>query len=144
MAEKLEFGGAAWVKLVEEVALRLTAGVDLSGHDYGFCEEYTDPPSPLVEPGPKAGFTLRIRDGVLQVANRVEDDVDCKITVDYQAVLPLARLVFGGDPAKREAADKQVEALVTAGKMHVKPGKRPSELVPELANLHDDLAKLTA
>lgn len=144
MAKKLEFGSKEWVDTLGQIAKRLVEGVDLSGIEFGFCEEYTDPPSSLGRAGSKAGLTLRIRNGALDVSNDVQDDVDTKITVDYQSVLPLARTVFGNDPAKAEEAKKQAEALAAAGKMRTDGGKRPSELIPELAALHDEIAKLTA
>lgn len=98
----------------------------------------------MTSPGSKAGFTLRIGKGTLEVLNNVRDDVDTKITVDYQSVLPLARAVIGNDPAKTEETKKQADALSAAAKMRMAGSKRPSELIPELAALHDEIAKLTA
>lgn len=40
MAKKLEFGSKEWVDALGQVAARLVEGVDLSGIEFGFCEEY--------------------------------------------------------------------------------------------------------
>ena len=49
MAEKLEFGSRSWVNALGEIAQRLVQDADLSGVDFSFCEEYTDPPRHLLE-----------------------------------------------------------------------------------------------
>ncbi len=145
MADKREFASTEWVEAMREVVLGLLGGVDLSGIAFAFCEEYTDPPEDLRTEGEESiGWYLRIANGTAEVGAGVFADADFTVIADYQTVLPLARSVFAGDLEAGKQAAKVMQEAAAAGKMSTKGvASSLAERLPQLAGLHDEIARRT-
>src|SRR6266542_5670797 len=102
-----EFGSPEWLAAVEELLTKAVDGLALGGKTYTISEEFTDPPAHLLPPGASSiAWHLCIADGQVEVGRGVADDSDLKTVVDYQAVLPVARLVYGSSPEAMADAER--------------------------------------
>jgi hypothetical protein len=139
--EKFEFGSRPWTEKLRDAIQRAVDEAGLST-DYAFSEVYIDPPDHLAEPGVTLGWCARIRGQYVDFTFEPADDVDFQVTTDYEAVLPLARMVFAGVDDADVVRERMVGELVASGKLAVKGDRtrRP----PYLENIHDDMAKITA
>ena len=143
--EKHTFCSAGWVGAARAYVEGQCAGQDLSGVTLRFCEKFTDAPAELAtEPGNVTGWFIRIEGGEVEVGRGVLADADVVITADYATVVPLARLVFEGNPEGAEAAQKAVTEATAQGKMKREGDDAAMASAPFLAGLHDALAKRTA
>ena len=91
-------------------------------------------------PGSSAG-TPRLHDGTMDFAFEPADDVDIHIIVDYQSVLPLARIVYGDGPEAVAERERILGALIGDGTLRVEGDltKRPDFL----EGVHDAMARVT-
>jgi hypothetical protein len=105
---------------------------------------YTDAPEALAWPDNRAAFCLRIRNGNVHTEEGETDDVDLKLTADYNQVLSLHTTVAAGELAIMERARRELvhrhgpDALTTKGDMPPSPTLRAV-----LADVHDHMAKRT-
>lgn len=140
---KHEFAGAGWVAEMRRIVGDLLRPHDLTGIEYAFCEEFTDPPDHLRRDGaPTIGWHLRIAGGRVEVGDTPIDDVDFKIVADYQAVLPLARAVFAGHPDPA-GLKRLLDDTVAAGKIRQEGDRSRAPGFFASLDLHDPIARLT-
>src|SRR3989442_11875891 len=139
-----EFASPEWLAAVEELLQKAVDGLDLGGKTYTISEEFTDPPAHLLPPGATSiSWHLRVTDSAVEVGRGVLDDSDLKTTVDYQAVLPVARLVYESTPeAMADAQRLRAEARQTGERVGDETAL-PPQLLERLVWLHNELARRT-
>ena len=90
---------------------------------------------------------ISVANGELRVGKGILPDADIRITADYATVLPLARMVFEGNPEGAAEAAKLGAAAAAAGKMSTEGDMTAIAKVPALATafakLHDTMARRT-
>ena len=143
--EKYPFCSAPWVGVARDFIETQCAANDLTDIETSFCEKFTDAPDEIAtEPGGITGWHFRISGGKVEVGHGVLADADATIVADYQTTVPLARLVFDGNPGNIALAQKAVEEATAQGKMRREGDEGAMGGVPFLAGLHDVLAQRTA
>jgi hypothetical protein len=143
-ASKFEFGSPEWLDAVTELLDQAVSGVDLGGRSYAVSEEFTDAPAHLVAAGDTSiAWHFRVTDGKVDVGRGVLDDADLKTTVDYQAVLPVARLVYESTPDAMAEADRLRTEARTTGERVGDETALPAPLLERLVWLHNELARRT-
>ncbi len=145
---KYEFCSEDWVALARDYLVDAVGDADLGDGRFSFCEEFTDAPSHLLEPGESTtGWHVSVADGALRVGRGVLPDADIRVIADYATVLPLAQIAFADNPDAAADAQKTVEAATADGKMRREGDATAVAKVPALAaafaNLHDTLARRT-
>jgi len=142
VADKVEFASPAWMALAEEVIRKELDGVDVGGQTFAVSEEFTDPPAHLLADGQKSiAWHFRVSDAGVEVGDGPLTDADMVTTVDYQAVLPVARLVYGTDKESIAEAMKVREAA-HAEKVGDETALPPA-LLERLFKVHNELAERT-
>ncbi len=146
MAEdKLEFCSEAWVDYAREHLQGAAAGADLAGIELTFNEVFTDAPAHLrPDAEGRVGWYIRIADGAVEVERGILPNPELRITVDYATVLPLARMVFAGNPDLAAEAGRRVAEATAAGKMRREGNETIMAALPWAGQLHDVLARRTA
>ena len=116
-------------------------GSDVS---YGECFVYSDPPAHLTADRGGAGYTLRIRDGQIDLTPGESDDVDYKEMADYNQALALACTVVDGRGDRWTRARREFDHRYGPDARSTK-GVRPSDgaLRALLDEMHDHLARRT-
>ena len=143
--EKVEFASPAWLAAAEEVLQKALADVDLEGRTYAISEEFTDPPAHLLREGEKTvGWHFRVSDAGVQVGEGALEDADLRTRVDYQAVLPLARTVYGTSEEEIAAVMKMREEVRLTGERVGDETAFPPHLLQRLFEVHNELALRTA
>jgi hypothetical protein len=139
MEQRVEFASDAWF-----AELRRLLGTYVAAEPreltFSLCEVFTGVPAHLDRTGDRRiAWHCRISDGKPNFAYG-EIDADAKTVVDYQWVLPLARMKLGPDNAAEYQAMSQEGAA--SGKM-VSTGNY-SKVPASFSQLHNDLAGITA
>ncbi|MBU1374960.1 MAG: hypothetical protein KKE02_18095 [Alphaproteobacteria bacterium] len=109
---------------------------------WSICEVFTDPPAELSPHGSPLAWHCIVKDGAVTFAATETDDVEFKVFIDYEAVVPLGRYDTRGDPARQAELGAMAQALRDAGKMRV-IGDR-SRRDPRVGDFHDLIARVTA
>ena len=143
--EKFPFCSAAWVGVARNYIETQCADNDLSGIETAFCEKFTDAPDDVTTDGDGiTGWYFRIAAGKVEVGHGVIEDADATIVADYETIVPLARMVFEGNPEGAAEAQKVLEEATAQGKMRREGNADAMAATPFLAGLHDVLARRTA
>lgn len=145
---KYEFCSEAWVALARDYLVNAVGDADFGDAGFSFSETFTDAPANLAESdSTSTGWYVIVADGELRVEKGILPDADIRITADYATVLPLARMVFEGNPEGVAEAAKLGAAAAAAGKMSTEGDMTAMAKVPTLAaafaKLHDALARRT-
>jgi len=145
VSEKYEFCSKKWVAYANEYLQGAAGGQDLSDISVTFNEVFTDAPAHL-DPDDKGriGWYLRVEDGRVEVERGILESADLTITVDYATVLPLARMVFEGNPEAAAEAQETMVAAAIAGKMKREGNDAAMTSLAFMGGLHDALAQRTA
>ncbi len=131
-AEKLAFASPAWISAAAAILQQLVTAHGEPGRRFSVCERFTAAP-PEVSPTGTASWYFRI-DGVsVTVAPGEIPDADLQISADYEATLPIARLVYTPEILARRAA-------TPAPGVKGDRSRAPAYLV----ELHNRLAVITA
>jgi hypothetical protein len=144
MTDKLEFASAEWLGVAEEILQKAVVGLDLGGKSFIISEEFTDPPPHLLREGNTTiAWHFTVSDDGVVVGEGAVEEADMRTRVDYQAVLPVARLVYGtGEEAMAEAIRLR-EAAQSTGERVGDEGALPPELLQRLFGVHNELAVRT-
>jgi hypothetical protein len=145
VAGTVEFASPEWMAAVSEVLADAVRGLDTGGKSYTVSEEFTDPPTHLLADGATSiGWHFRVTDGVSEAFDGPLSGADLETTVDYDTVLPLARLVYDSPEALEELQKTRAEATA-AGKLTRKGDESllPPELMQRLFDVHNDMARRT-
>jgi hypothetical protein len=142
--DKVEFASPAWLAAIDEILRKELDGVDLGGQSFTISEEFTDPPAHLLHGGQTTvGWHLRVSDDGVEVHEGALADADLRTTVDYQAVLPVARLVYGTtEEAIAEALRIREEARSTGARVGDE-SQFPPQLMERLFRVHNEIAVRT-
>src|SRR5262245_27979948 len=130
---------------VRDVLADSVQGLDLAGKSYTVSEEFTDPPAHLLSAGATSiGWHFRVTDGACETFDGPLPGADLETTVDYDTVLPLARLVYDSPEALEELQKVRAEAIA-AGKLTRKGDESllPPELMQRLFDVHNEMARRT-
>ena len=129
---KVTFGSPEWLDLARETLTALVTANGEAGRQFSFCEVWTSAPSECVgaDSTGRAGWHLRVDGTTCLLEAGVADDTDIARAVDYETVLPFARL-------------RLAVAGSTVPKMQVLRGD-PRTLPGYFHSLHDALADRTA
>jgi hypothetical protein len=132
--EKYEMAGPQWVAKLRRVVEEGLAGEDLTGIDFSICEEYTEPPEHLRQPGSATiGIYLRIQNGNFEVGDH-PIDATFKIVGDYAAMREYALRPFSPTRLDPETAALR-QRMIEDGKMRVLGPRADSPPTTQL-NLH--------
>ena len=147
MTDKVEFASPDWIAAITEILERNLAGADLSGRTITIAEEFTDSPAHLAPEGTTTiAWYFRVSDDGVEVHTGVPDSADLRTTVDYDAVLPIARMIYGTTPEALAEVQRRRDDMVQRGLMKREGDERalPPELLPRLFQVHNDIAERTA
>lgn len=143
----LEFCSAEWVAHAGDYLRQAAAEAkaDLAGVSVAFNEVFTDAPKHL---GPdehgRIGWYMRIAGGEVEVARGILTDADFRIIGDYETIVPLARLVYAGNPENAEKAARLGAEGAKAGKIRREGDQRALAGLDWMMGLHDEMAVRTA
>ncbi len=145
MADKREFASTEWVEAMREVVLGLLGRVDLSGIAFAFLRGvHRSLPSTFGPEGRSRSAGISGSPTARPRSARVCSPTPTSRIADYQTVLPLARSVFAGDLEAGKQAAKVMQDAAAAGKMSTKGvASSLAERLPQLAGLHDEIARRT-
>jgi hypothetical protein len=143
--DKHELCSEAWVEAARVYLENALAqlGPEVEGARFSLCEVFTDAPPHLADgAGGQVGWWFTIDGPRVEVGHGVRHDVEPRVVVDYQSVLPLVRTLYSENPQAAEAARERRRKAVERGEA---PPFRlpPPELVPMLMGLHDHMAVRT-
>ena len=142
---RYQFASPQWLAALHGLmaARASAAAVELADAEYSMCEVFTDvPPAVNPAPGGRVSWHTRMTGGVFTWALGEVDDVQRKVIADWKTILPLAQTVFADDAAAAVEAQSSVAAAVADGKVSVTGDFAGAP--PVFANIHDEIARLTA
>jgi hypothetical protein len=138
-----EFGSVGWLAFTHgAIAQMIEAHHEIiDGTSWSMCEVFTDPPAHLSPNGAPIAWHYYVRGGRLEFGLGDRPDVDYHVSVDYDAVLPVARLDTQGDPARATELGELVQSILARGLMTVTgdAGRRD----PRVRDSHDVIARVT-
>ena len=116
MSEKYVVGSPQWLAALHAFMSAARPGMELS-RDIEFCEVYTNVPASIPSDGGTVAFTVRFwRDSPeVEFELKEAERPNFKLRIDYAHVLPAARLVTDGDPAKQAALMAILGSAVQTG-----------------------------
>jgi len=133
---KLTFASAPWIAEARRVLEDLVSNHGEDGRRFSLCERFSDAPRDIAPSGVAAWY-FRIDGKSVTVSAGEIPDADVEISADYQATLPVARLVYTPEIlAARRATAEQAPPPGRKGDMSKAP--------PYLVELHNRLALVTA
>ena len=146
LSERVEFASREWAAEADRYlqAKAAAAGSALDGLSCSLTERWQNSPPHLGWKDNVAGFSLRIEDGRIEVGVGPAPEADVEIDGDYNAILPIAWTIYGGDASIRERAQREYGALMGDKKISRK-GALPEHpgLMQVLGGLHDHMARRT-
>lgn len=142
---KYEFCSHEWIAQARLYLEGAAYGQDLSEVRLTFSEVFTDAPLHLhPDSDGRIGWYLRVDENGLEIAEGIPDVADVRITVDYQTILPVTRLVFEGDPEAMARAGQVVAEAMADGRMQREGDEAVLVQIPWFMGLHDAMAVQTA
>lgn len=138
---KYEFASPGWMAFMHGLIMERVSTLP-SDVAWSICEVFTDPPRALSPDGRALAWHAIVNDGQVEFGNTERDDVDVKVTVDYQAVVPLGRYDTRGNPERAAELARMAEALRDRGLMTITGDRAGRD--PRAGNFHDVIAKVTA
>ena len=146
LSERVEFASREWAAEADRYlqAKAAAAGSALDGLSCSLTERWQNSPPHLGWKDNVAGFSLRIEDGRIEVGVGPAPEADVEIDGEYNAILPIAWTIYGGDASIRERAQREYGALMGDKKISRK-GALPEHpgLMQVLGGLHDHMARRT-
>ena len=140
--ERIEYASTEWLA---EVKRFLGARAEtVPNATFSFSGHLDNPPPHLANGDGLFGFTVRLRDGTVEVEGRPGADVDLLLRADYNAALPLAWIVYGDDPSSRARIVQEYHHL-GGDKAPRQHGQMPADpaVAALMRELHDHLAVRT-
>ena len=94
-SEKVPFASHAWLRHARVILAKLVAEHGVAGKSFSVCEVFTDAPAGLVGPDDNiAAWHFRISGKSVSVGEGEIEGADMEARVDYEEVLPRARMVY--------------------------------------------------
>lgn len=145
IVDKFEYASPAWLTAVRHVLGTRLAGEDLTGIDYSYCQELTDPPTHLLRAHESTiSWHFRLSEDGIDVGEGLPERPTVKLVVDYQTLLPLARTVMADDPDYLERVRQLMTEATAAGKLRIEGDLANQPEVLARIGLHDLMASWTA
>lgn len=134
--DKVQFASNDWIARARAELEELVAAHGEPGVSFCLCEVFTDCPAEIDASGTLA-WHFAIDGKSVTVAKGEVDDADLKLWVDYQAILPQARLVYTPEYLEARANEPPGSNFDRAeGDFNLTP--------PYINELHNRLAVITA
>ncbi|MCH7811394.1 MAG: hypothetical protein IH958_02070 [Chloroflexi bacterium] len=134
--KKFAFASPAWVDFARTVLEELVADHGEAGRSFSVCEVFTGAPPDVAGSGATTvAWHFRIVDKTVTVGEGEIIDADMNVRVDYQSVLPMARLVYTPEILAQLERDAPQAADGSTGDR--------SNMPPYLVELHNRLAVAT-
>lgn len=147
-ATPVEFASDAWFSLAEAVLTELAKvnREQLQGLQFSLCEVYKNVPAHLPSSNGTIAWTFTIDGGEIEIRRHERKDVDFWVTWDYEAILPIAKMVYSADAAVLAEAESIRAAAEHAGKRQSAGSVEhaPAPIKDVLYQMHNRLAELTA
>jgi len=142
--DKFAFCSKEWVAVADQFLKGAAKDADLSGIEYSFSEVFANAPAELnPDAEGRIGWYFRVHNGAVEAGCGILEDPDASVVSDYEAIVPLARMVFADNPDAATEAQKVIESLVESGNFtRTSKLESPPDL-PWTGNLHDVLARHT-
>jgi hypothetical protein len=142
MSERYEIGSPQWLAALHAFMVAARPQLRLS-KDYTLCEVYREMPSSFGGSRGSVAFTTRFRKDSNEVDFELTEasDADFKLTIDYECMLPIARIVVDGVPARQAELSRGLIEAVQTGRATIE-GTLPDELIS--MPVHDQLARISA
>ena len=132
---KVVFASHEWIALARTILEDLVAEHGRSGHTFSICEVFTNAPPGLAgDEETVAAWYIRIDGKHVEVGEGAIEGADMSVSVDYDEVLPVARLVYTPEILARRASE-QAEGTAAS--------ERPANIPGYLVELHNRLAVAT-
>jgi hypothetical protein len=140
---KYEFASPTWLAAIHGIISERAAWLMKETPELrmSICEVFTDAPAHLANEGGKIVWSCVIEGGVVDFRLTERDDVRFKVTVDYEAVLPLGQFDTKGDPERQAELSQMSADLIERGVMRI-VGRRDSD-ARAMPSVHDAIAQLT-
>ena len=130
---KVTFGSHEWVNSARLILEDLVEAHGEQGTEFSVCEVFTDAPIGLAGPEETiSSWHFRITGKSVEVGEGEIEDADVSVRVDYQEVLPKARLVYTPEILEEARKDSPISEQDRS--------KMPAWLI----ELHNSLAVITA
>lgn len=110
--------------------------------NWSICEVFTAPPPQLSPSGAPLAWHCIVGAGAVTFGTSERDDVDFKVVVDYDAVLPLGRYDTQGKQERVQELSQMSQALIRDGRMRVIGDRTKRD--PRVGDFHDIIARVTA
>lgn len=138
---KYAFASPGWMAFMHGLIVERVAGLprDVA---WSLCEVFTDPPPDLSPDGRPIAWHAVVRDGQVEFGATERDDVEVKITIDYEACVPLGRYDTRGEPERAAELAAMAQDLRDRGLMSVRGDRAGRD--PRAGNFHDVIARVTA
>jgi hypothetical protein len=141
---KYEFGSPEWFAALHAILCERAVIAAKADPDFrqSTCEVFTNPPKRLLPPGAdKLAWHCRINGANVEFSLTEIDDAETKIIGDYDTLVPFARYVTDGDPAREKELESLLGEAVAAGKVDV---VRRATRRSAMGSVHDAICLLTA
>ena len=140
----VEFASPAWMSAITDVLREAVKGLNTGGRSFVISEEFTNAPAHLTTSGQTSiGWHFSVTDDHVEVAPGAVDAGDLVTAVDYQACLPVARLIYADSP---EAVEEATRIRATARSTGSRIGDEtalPPDLLARLVSVHNQMARIT-
>ncbi len=132
---KVVFASHEWIALARTILEDLVAEHGRSGRTFSVCEVFTNAPPGLAgDEETVAAWYFRIEGRNVEVGEGTIEGADMSVSVDYEEVLPVARLVYTPEILARRERE-QAEGTAAS--------ERPANTPGYLVELHNRLAVAT-
>jgi hypothetical protein len=140
-SERYVIGSREWLAALHAFMVAARPRLQLS-RDLALCEVYRNVPPSVAAGNGAVAFTTRFRKDSDEVEFELSEstDADFKLTIDYECVLPIARIVVDGDAERQAQLIRGLTEAVQSGRGSME-GAIPEELMT--LPVHDQIARLS-
>ncbi|MCY3884635.1 MAG: hypothetical protein OXG24_06905 [Gammaproteobacteria bacterium] len=140
-----EFGSRIWCETVAEYGARLLREANLPSHlEWGFTENYTLPPSRLLEDGRQlSAYFIMVRDGSVSSGDGLSEEClslpGFHVEIQWATICNQSKSLYGREGQRRRSEHEQAmfrqiaEYVGTPNPLGLKRGNRPAVWPKEIA-----------
>jgi hypothetical protein len=139
--KKFPFAGPAWIDVARDVLTDLVTRHGEEGRTFSVCEIFTNAPTEVAPSGVAAWhFVIDGKSVIVGAGERA--GTDATIRADYQAALPVARLIYTPEFLAKRAAKAAAERAASGASPNAEGNTK--EAPPYMVELHNRMAAVTA